>query len=117
MAKPSFDGRQTDSMGMWWNEDWHAWQTSAFRISDRQGFKGSVRILVRRNRFYKKDTNRPYFTVQIVSSRCESDKDLGSMSMCEDCEYYGKSYTGSEVYDACSMVANGYSLDDIAAEY
>lgn len=117
MSREPFDKMQTDSLGLWWNEDYHSWTSPALNLAKLREFKGNVRIIVKRNRFYKKGSGRPYFTVRIVSSKAETGKDPGCMSVCDDCEYYGNHYSASDVYSAAEMVSDGYSIDDIYAEY
>lgn len=67
-----FDGMQTEWLGIWKNENYYGYMSQAFNLDVFKGFKGSVRFYLRKNRYYKKDSDRPYFVLCVKDSKSPS---------------------------------------------
>lgn len=128
-----FEGLQTKWCGLWYDSHNGGFSSTAFRLSELKKFKGAVKIYVKKNKFYKKDTNRPNYVFCIKDSNSptfseltiEEDEDAKSCYFDEDngCYYTGddeRLYTYEEVQYAIDRATEdaqrGYT-DNIVRDY
>lgn len=68
-----FDFKRTNWEGLWYHPENRCFTSSSFSLAELRKFKGSVRLIVRKNRFYCDGTNnRPNYVFMLVDSK--SDK-------------------------------------------
>jgi hypothetical protein len=63
-----FENLQTDWNGLWFHPEVGGFSSAAINLSKLKKFKGAVKFYVRKNRLYKKDTNRPNYVFCIKGS-------------------------------------------------
>lgn len=61
----------SDSYGLWYQPEYHRYASQALDVSGLRDFKGSVKIIMHKNRFKSRDDNRPSYTFRIAG--CESE--------------------------------------------
>lgn len=128
-----FEGLQTKWCGLWYHPHNGGFSSTAFNLSELKKFKGTVKIYVKKNKFYKKDTNRPNYVFCIKDSNSptfieleiEEDEDAKSCYFDEDngCYYTGddeRLYTYEEVQYAINRATEdaerGYT-DNLVGDY
>lgn len=67
----TFDKKTTGWIGLWYHNDSHSWSSAALNLSILKDFKGTVRIYMRKNKFYEKNSNRPNYILAISDSKAE----------------------------------------------
>lgn len=67
-----FDKKTTGSIGLWWDPNSQYFTSGSINLSVLKEFKGNVKIIVKKNRYYSKESNRPNRLAFIVG--CKSDK-------------------------------------------
>lgn len=67
-----FDKKTTGSIGLWWDPNSQYFTSGSIDLSVLKAFKGNVKIIVKKNRYYSKESNRPNRLAFIVD--CKSDK-------------------------------------------
>ena len=70
----SFDKKTTGSIGLWWDPYSQYFSSGSVNLSALKEFKGSVRIIVKKNRYYDKEPKRPNYLAFIIDSKSESAK-------------------------------------------
>lgn len=108
-ALETFDAKQTNWSGLWWHKEYNGFSSAAINLAALKNFKGTVRLFVRKNRYYNggengrpnyvfclKDANSSSFTVLEVE-----DEPRRCYYSVEDEGYYDEEgnrlYTGGEV--------------------
>ena len=72
-----FDGKRTKWNGLWYHKHNYCFSSESFDLADIKKFKGRVRIIVRKNRFFENGKNgRPNYVFMIVDSTNEKYIDL-----------------------------------------
>lgn len=72
-----FEGKETKWEGLWYNPEWHSYSSAVINLSALKEFKGQVRLVVRKNRFYNKgENNRPNYIFSIKDSQLSEFKDI-----------------------------------------
>lgn len=133
MKLEPIEGHYTKWMGLWWNPNTNHFASSAINLSDLRKFKGKVRIIVRKNKFYNGgENNRPNYCFSIRDANAESDAafevkeieeknryDFTDTELEEICEKYSL-YTREQVervkHGACRDGQSGYSGGDLLIE-
>ena len=65
-----FDGKATKWNGLWYHKHNYCFTSVTFDLADLKKFKGKVRIVVRKNRFFEGGKNgRPNYVFMIVDSK------------------------------------------------
>ncbi len=73
MALKTFDAKQTTWEGLWYHPENGGFSSSALDLSKLKGFKGKVRLYVRKNRFYNGGENgRPNYTFCLKDAESET---------------------------------------------
>lgn len=67
-----FDNKRTQWQGLWYHNDTHCFTSSALSLADIKKFKGTVRLVVRKNKYYNDgENNRPNYVFMLVDSKAE----------------------------------------------
>lgn len=69
-----FDKKQTDWAGLWYHPENGGFSSETISLAKLKKFKGAVRLYVRKNKFYKKDSNRPNYTFCLKDADSETFK-------------------------------------------
>ena len=65
-----FDGKATKWQGLWYHAHNFCFSSVAFNLADLKKFKGPVRLVVRKNRFFEGGKNgRPNYVFMLVDSK------------------------------------------------
>lgn len=72
-----FDGKKTKWEGLWWHPESNNFSSAAINLAQLRKFKGNVRIIVKKNRFFNDGENgRPNYVFMIVDSNSDKAKEL-----------------------------------------
>lgn len=73
MAKlEPYDNKKTKWLGLWYHKDMYAFTSPALDLADLRKFKGAVRLIVKKNKFYNNGENgRPNYVFMLCDSKCE----------------------------------------------
>jgi len=67
-----FENKRTDWQGLWYHPENYSFTSCTFDLSDLRKFKGKVKLIVRKNRFYNNGQNgRPNYVFMICDSQNE----------------------------------------------
>lgn len=73
----TFDRKQTNWLGLWYNPSNHGFSSQTINISELKKFKGKVRIYMRKNRFFNNgENNRPNYQFVIKDSDSPTFEDI-----------------------------------------
>ena len=64
-----FEGMQTEWLGIWKNENYNGYMSQSINLNVLKEFKGNVRFYLRKNRYYKKDSDRPFYVLCVKDSK------------------------------------------------
>ncbi len=76
MALKKFEGLQTEWGGLWYDKITHSYKSTGINFSLLRQFKGTVRLIVRRNTFYNKGSSRPNFVFTLRDSQLQDSIEL-----------------------------------------
>ena len=71
-----FEKMQTKWLGLWYHPESYGFTSAALNLADLRKFKGSVRLYVRKNRFYEKDSNRPNYCFCFKDAEAANNESL-----------------------------------------
>lgn len=113
-----FDKKQTKWEGLWWHPEYAGFSSATLNLSKLKQFKGSVRLYVRKNKFFNNGENgRPNYCFCIKDSDSEIFKtiEVEKERYCyydseTEC-YYNEE--GNRLYteDDCRTIINGTVRD------
>ena len=66
-----FEQKRTKWQGLWYNPSNYTFTSTTLDLADLRKFKGKIRLIVRKNKFYDKDLNRPNYIFMLIDSKCE----------------------------------------------
>lgn len=66
-----FDKKETEWKGLWYHPEYGGFSSEAINLSKLKEFKGTVRVYVRKNKFYKKGSKAPNYSFCIKDSKAE----------------------------------------------
>ena len=67
-----FDQKATKWEGLWWHPENHCFHSAALSLADLRKFKGSVRLYVKKNKFYNDgENNRPNYIFCLKDSKSD----------------------------------------------
>lgn len=107
------DKKQTNWLGLWWHPEYNSYSSSVIDLSKLRKFKGKVRMLVRKNKFYNNGVNnRPNYTFCLKDAdsemfqtiEIEEDDDI------QNEEDIRRLYTEEEVYQIIHGMESYYGL-------
>ena len=71
----AIDYKRTNYGGLWWHPEYNAYSSQALSLAELRKFKGSVRLIVRKNKYFNNGQNsRPNYQFCLVDAK--SDKDF-----------------------------------------
>jgi len=121
-----FDHLRTKWQGLWYNPRNYTYTSTVLSLADLRKFKGNVRIIVRKNKFFEKDTKRPNMIFMLVDAACEKYNpfEIQKVPNGQSEEYRTiegeRLYTEEEVrevmHGACRDGRNGYNEYDLLIE-
>ena len=133
MALEPIEGHYTKWLGLWWHPEYNQYSSSAINLADLRKFKGAVRLVVRKNKFYNNGENsRPNYCFSLRDANVESRRDFELAQFVEEggfeftaseleaiCKKYGL-YTREQVErvkcGACYDGRDGYDAGDLLIE-
>lgn len=72
-----FDNKRTKWSGLWYHPDKLCFTSASFSIAELRKFKGNIRLIVRKNRFYNNGENhRPNYVFIFTDSQNEKYLEL-----------------------------------------
>lgn len=125
------DGKETNWCGLWWNPDNNSFKSQSLNLSELHKFKGKVRLIVRKNKFFNNgENNRPNYNFILRDANADTAFELQVNDIAdyarapyyEDGFYYdgdgNRLYTSTDVraiingtfYDARSGVGDPYDI-------
>ena len=104
MALEVFDNKRTDWLGLWYHKESLSYSSQAINLSALRKFKGNIRLYVKKNKYYEKDSGRPNYVFIIADANGER---FTEPSVVDD--DYGYWVNGSENN---GLLADGVDLDD-----
>ena len=109
-----FDGKRTKWGGLWYHQHNRCFSSESFDLADIKKFKGRVRIVVRKNRFYDNGKNgRPNYVFMIVDSKNEKWKEFIIEDDIDDDETQTDEGTWEPTYDPIWLgVETGYKCSE-----
>ena len=73
----TFESKQTSWEGLWYHPETHGFTSSAINLARLRDFKGTVRIYMRKNSFYKNGENgRPNYVFCIKDAKSSTFTDI-----------------------------------------
>lgn len=108
-----FDGLKSEWGGLWYHPESRIYTSQVFSLANLRQFKGSIQILLAKNKFYKKGTNRPEFQFCITNSDYTKAQDI---ELVEDEPYIKLSDAVEIARNILSDYEYGYSMDDLVVE-
>lgn len=73
----TFDGKQTSWGGLWWHPEYNGFSSESINLSQLKKFKGTVRLYVRKNKFFNNGENgRPNYCFCFKDSNSEVFKNF-----------------------------------------
>lgn len=128
-----FDGKQTSWCGLWWHPENASYSSASISLGALKKFKGNVRMIVKKNRFYNKGMHhRPNYVFMLVDAKSKRFENISIIDeenrtpYESDGNYYDENgkrlYTYHEVQYAINRAAEdgqrGYgSGDNIVEDY
>lgn len=72
-----FDQKRTTWQGLWYHKHNYCFTSASINLSDLKKYKGCVRLVVRKNRYFNDGQNdRPNYVFMLVDSKAERFRDL-----------------------------------------
>ena len=72
-----FDQKRTNWQGLWYHKHNYCFTSASINLADLKKYKGCVRLVVRKNRYYNDGQNdRPNYVFMLVDSKAERFRDL-----------------------------------------
>lgn len=73
----TFEGKQTNWEGLWWHPEYNGYSSAALNLDALKGFDGTVRLYVRKNKFYNCGENgRPNYNFCIKAANSDTFTDV-----------------------------------------
>ena len=107
MAKlETFDKKRTEWEGLWWHPECGAFYSKAFNLASLKDFKGTVRLYVKKNKFFNNGQNgRPNYLFSLQDSKSEIVAEFEVEGIEEEDEEEERKFTYDEVQDIINKVA------------
>lgn len=98
----AFDGKKTNWEGLWYQPGTNFYMSYAINLATLRKFKGNVRIVMRKNKFFKKGSNCPNYQFCICDSKSKYIHDVSVVSNVFMDTYKNEEYIS--IADARSVV-------------
>lgn len=73
----TFDSKQTEWSGLWWHPENNSFSSQVINLSTLRKFKGNVRVIVRKNKYFNGGENgRPNYLFCVRDAKSENIVDL-----------------------------------------
>ncbi len=114
------DGKQTNWCGLWWDHSTNSFRSGALNLSELRKFKGKVKLVIRKNKFYNNsENNRPNYNFILRDAKSEKDSvltvedidDYVKAPYCENGQYFGEDGNRLYTVDEVRKIING-TFDD-----
>ena len=125
MAKKiDFTGKRTEWLGIWYNPQSHVYLSEVINLAQLRDYKGSIRMVMRHNRFYEKHSNRPNFQIMLCDSKSlDEPHEVAVEEILEKSKTYDDGTLYVPIEDAARIarvavdrIEYGCSADDVIAE-
>ena len=115
----TFDKKQTNWEGLWYQKNGQYFQSAVIDLSKLKDFKGTVRLFVRKNKFYNNGENsRPNYVFCIRDAKSDYAEEIEIEDIENDSDE--RLYTEEEVrrciHGACEDGRRGYDPYDCIIE-
>ena len=112
------DNKRTAWEGLWWHPETGYYSSAVLNLGDLRKFKGTVRLYVRKNRYFAKGLNgRPNYVFSLMDAKGENVHDLSISEIDADSE---RVYTREEIErvmrGACEDGRRGLDPYDLLVE-
>ena len=64
----SFDQKRTKWQGLWYHPESYSFSSTTLSLADIKKFKGNIRLIVKKNKFYEQGSSKPNYVFMIVDS-------------------------------------------------
>lgn len=109
----SYDMKRSNWMGLWYDSSTYSYKSAPINLANLREYKGSIRIIARKNKYYDKDSNRPNMVFMIADAKA-TDNNVEVNNMLHG---YIKVETAIEIAQhALHMAEYGESPDDLCVE-
>lgn len=109
----TFEQKRTNWMGLWYDEKTRNYKSQAIKLSDLREFKGNVRIIAMKNRYFEKDSNKPNMVFMIADSNATAP----DIHVEDILKGYIKTETAIEIaLQGIRDSIYGFSYDDLSVE-
>ena len=99
MSMKPFDKKTTPWLGLWYHQDSHSFSSEVINLAALREFKGNVRLYMRKNKFWTKDSNRPNYVFSICDANSQRFvQDIEVIDDEWDREPYSKLYQRQDGY-------------------
>lgn len=109
-----FDNKQTNWEGLWWHSEYNGFSSAAINLSALRKFKGTVRLYVRKNKYYNNGENgRPNYHFCLKDAQADMFR---TIEIEEEADNIPKDkdgnrlYTEEEVYTIIHGMESDYGL-------
>lgn len=66
-----YENKKTSWMGLWYQPGRTYYTSASFSLADLRKFKGNIRFVLRKNKYFEKGTNRPNYVFMLVDASNE----------------------------------------------
>lgn len=63
-----FDQKRTKWQGLWYHPESHSFSSTTLSLADIKKFKGNIRLIVKKNKFYEQGSSKPNYVFMLVDS-------------------------------------------------
>lgn len=116
MSLETFDGKKTNWQGLWWHPEYNGFSSAVINLSQLKKFKGTVRLYVRKNRYFNNGENgRPNYNFCIVDSKADRfvDIEVEEDRRKDDERLYTEDEVRAVMHGACRDGKLGYDAYDL----
>ena len=107
------ENKRTAWQGLWFDHSTNRYSSAAFNLSDLKKFKGSVRLIIRKNKFYENGKNgRPNYVFMLIDSKAEDAKVLEF----EDIQKEEQPTPWHDVWDESKTYKTGFICGNCGAQ-
>lgn len=121
-----FQGMKTRWLGLWYSAESHSYKSAALSFGDLRKFKGNFRLILRKNKFYEKGTNKPNLVFMLIDSQSDNPSPFEVEKLSVDGRDFYHTTEGERLYTedevrsvmrgACRDGRNGYDEFDLLIE-
>lgn len=73
----TIDNKHTSYGGLWWHSEYNCFSSQALSLAELKKFKGAVRLIVRKNRYFNNGQNkRPNYQFCFTDAKAENPSSL-----------------------------------------